>query len=498
MLRSLLLLIITGCGQLAAIGFLPGTGFDTEFRLQDSLAYYHNFQDDQHWYGADQWAVRFDLSSYYGSVPVSFTAAGVWIYLPNPSGESDLTINLYQPEVNQPDLQASLGEVNIPALALTQGWNQFLLPQNLTEDTLWVVIDYPTAADGQFMSASALGGTHSFYGVNGFFYGMSSNNYSSEFLVCLNGLFSFEGTDVEISSFVINGDMDPGNPVYPAIEVLNSSQFYADSIEVLYRITTPLETIIDTIPLPTPNQALTAGESCLLVLDEEEHIFQLYPNPAQYTFRATVSCNDDDFSYNNVKTISHDIYLHTVQPLLIENFFRSYDQSVAAILAAQGMMPESEYYLLNCFPDVADAGYYSGAAWERFTYYGLNGYPATVLQGVNRILGYDPNSYEDTLLELADQALNESDTYINGDSLYLLLDEGTGIVTAGLTLFNEDTYLFAGAADNTLLYIALVEDSIEINGQEVGDVILRMLSEFDNLAVPYDSLTTVIFQFQPS
>lgn len=498
MFKSLLTLIIVGCGQLAALGYLPGSGHDTGFRLQDSLAFYHDFQDDQHWYGADQWAVRFDLSSFYGGMPVSFTAAGVWIYLPNPAGESDLTVNLYQPGVHQPDLQESLGEINIPAIALTPGWNQFLLPQNLTEDTLWVVIDYPTAEDGQFISASAVGGIHSFYGINGFFYGMSAANYTSEFLVCLNGLFSFDGTDVEINSFVINGDISPGNPVYPTIEVLNSSQFYADSIEVLYRISTPQETIIDTIPLPTPNQALTPGESCLLVLDEEEYIFQLYPNPAQYSFRATVRCNDDEFSYNNVETILHDIFLYGQQPVLIENFIRSYDQSAAAILAAQSLLPESEYFLMNCFPDVSDVGYYTGTAWERFNYYGLNGYPATVIHGLSRILGYDPDSYDDTLFDLADQVLNESVTYISGDSLYLLLDEGTGIVSADLTLFNEDTYLFAGTADNTVLYISLAEDSIDISGQTAGAVILEILHESDNLSVPYDSLTTVTFQFQPA
>ena len=193
--------------MLNAIDHHIATGENVGHSVRDTLVYYHTNTDDQHWFGSDSWAVKFEFNEFYAGIDsLLFEAEGANIFIPGNSGTDPLTVRLCRDSFGQPltDPDSLLFSQTIQSSEIQyQTWNYFQFPNTIidtTESILWLVVDYPTNSTEQFISASAIGGLQSYFLDNGYYYNMFSISYDSEFLFSLHGRFLTEGTDLDLVS----------------------------------------------------------------------------------------------------------------------------------------------------------------------------------------------------------------------------------------------------------------------------------------------------------
>ena len=68
--------------MLNSINYFSASGQNVTI-CRDSLVYYHTNTDDQHWYGTDSWAVKFDFNNYFSGIDsLEFQAEGARVYIP--------------------------------------------------------------------------------------------------------------------------------------------------------------------------------------------------------------------------------------------------------------------------------------------------------------------------------------------------------------------------------------------------------------------------------
>lgn len=496
MKQVLIVLVCLCCTVLYAIEFYPASGKNVYPRMQDSLAYYHNNTVDQLWYGTNSWAVQYDFNSYFAGFPINFSAQGVLIYIPSESNLNPLTVKLCKHNVNQPNLDSIYVEQTLSAAEVVSGWNEFIFPESYTDDIFWLIFDYTTNTTSQFIAASAVDGTHSFYEDEGYYYGMSANGFEAEFLVSLMGEFIIDEIDIELISFEINGEVGFSQQIYPIFTVKNNSEQVIDSIFVVYNRTNPIETITDTIPLPTPSYALDPNEEFVFDLTGDTlYSYTTLGNPSQYSFRANVRCASDSFAYNNYKELEFENFTIPHTKILVENAVMSYDNSTYEIWDIQAnSLSQDSCEVLNYFPDPSDA-YYNSDSCDRFHYYDLNGFPATMVGGNRKILGYFPGCYADTLNSFYDSYFENERTYMFFDSTHSTHDIVTNDVSIEITLNNDSTYVFYNYLNNSTFYAAIVEDSLEIRENVCGSVLLEIISEYSNLELSYHTKCTYDIDF---
>ncbi|NQV19684.1 MAG: T9SS type A sorting domain-containing protein [Armatimonadetes bacterium] len=469
---------------LTAIDFVPGTGKSVQENLRDTTeVYYHTNTDDQHWYGSDSWAVLFDFNNYFPSIDsLYFEADGALVYIPNDNSANDLTIKLYDNDYNQPG-NLILSQTISPV----SGWNEISF-NDTPRDTVWLVIDYETNPTNQFISASSNDGTHSYYwdpnfGPDGFYRNMAETGFQSEFLFSLKGQFLIDGIDIELVDFELINNPDIPENYYPNFTVKNNSAQTVDNAYLLVEIGSPVYSVEDSISL----SSLPSNEEVTFdFYGNDEHLYELLSNPSQYSVNADLNCEDDVFIPNN--QISYDFNTFTIRldKILIENFVQLNDINCENIwLDEQIVLDLDSCEVINYFPEIPDIPFYHPDSYERFNDYNLFGLPTTIIYGEKKILGYNQNSFADTLSLYYLNMLDNYKTFISLQDVSGGFNPVTHDAYVCINLRNENASIFQNYLGDCKMYVALTENNLETRTDIFGSVLLDVITEVSDLQLNY-------------
>ena len=464
---------------LTAIDFVPGTGKSVPENLRDTEVYYHTNTDDQHWYGSDSWAVLFDFNNYFPSIDsLLFEATGALVYIPNDYSANDLTIKLYENDYNQPGYLI-LSETFSPVF----GWNEISF-NDAPRDTVWLVIDYETNSLNQFISASSNDGTHSYFwdpnfGPDGFYRNMAETGFQSEFLFSLKGQFLIDDIDIELVDFELINNPDIPENYYPIFTVKNNSEQTVDNAYLLVGIGSPVYTIEDSISLSSlPSDEEVAFD----FYGDDEHLYELLSYPSQYSVNADLNCEDDVFEPNN--QISYDFNTFTIRldKILIENFVQLNDINCENIwLDEQLVLDLDSCEVINYFPEITDIPFYHPDSYERFNDYNLFGLPTLIIHGEKKILGYNQNSFTDSLSFYFQEILGNYKTFISLENVSGGFNPETHDAYVIISLRNEESHIFLNYLDNCKMYVALTENNLETRTDIFDSVLLDVIAEISEL-----------------
>ena len=464
---------------LTAIDFVTGTGKSVLENLRDTEAYYHTNTDDQHWYGSDSWAVLFDFNNYFPSIDsLLFEATGALVYIPNEIGADSLTIKLCENDYNQPGTS-----VYSQTISPVFGWNEISF-STAPRDTVWLVIDYETNSLNQFISASSNDGTHSYYwdpnfGPAGFYRNMAETGFQSEFLFSLEGQFLIDGIDIELIDFDLTNNPEIPENYYPIFTVKNNSEQAVDNAYLLLEIGSPVYTIEDSISLSSlpPNQEVT-----FTYFEDPEHLYELLSNPSQYSVNAELNCEQDVFEPNNQISYDFDTFTIRLDKILIENFVQLNDVNCENIwLDEQLVLDLDSCEVINYFPEIPDIPFYHPDSYERFNDYNLFGLPTLIIYGEKKILGYNQNSFADTLSFYYLNLLDNDKTFISLENVSGGINPETHDAYVCISLRNEETFIFQNYLDNCKMYVALTENNLETRADIFGSVLLDVFAEISDL-----------------
>ncbi|MBW6515953.1 MAG: T9SS type A sorting domain-containing protein [Candidatus Cloacimonetes bacterium] len=426
---------------------------------RQTTIYYHNNSLDQLWYGTNRWAVKFDLRT-IASVD-SFTVETVSTYFPQAGNNYNILI--YQDSIQPLDsLAVSINDISISA----QGWNNFHIPTNfqVTGDIFWLVIEYDTNATSRYMAASATGGEHSYFWVPpddpipGYFANMAETNIVSELLISISGTMHFDGNDLELLSFDLTGNLNPGATVFPEFRVKNNS---SSTVDDLVGINIQLHNPDPEMPswnITYPLQLnLAAGADTLVTVTEPVYSYRLPGNHAQFNLQAELQYDGDLYPNNNLISYSFNIFPNNRDKYLIENFIRSDHQASMNIINDQQTLAADSLFFLNYFFHPDDQPYYSPDAALQKDYYRLSGYPFTVIEGKSNIAGYSAE-YSDLVLDiLADNFPKKTFISALSESVENTIDPNDLVIQVRFDMRNDSTFIFADNLANLKLFIALVE-----------------------------------------
>lgn len=451
----LVAVMLTAILSLSGVAFFPGSGMDISAGFEQHRErdfYYHRNTDDQHWYGTNKWAVRFDFDAVYPSYSSSeFEISKVRVYFPMlPASAVPVTVEIFTDSGNAPNTLLTSASANI-----TTNWMEFTLPQTQTVSLAWVVVTCATSAVGPYMSASIGGGTHSFYWNTNtpteYFQNMLTAGYSSEFLISVVGRFELSGTDLELFAFDLMPEVIPGAIVTPEFTIYNNSavEVLLPHITLAVNSPNPAYAVQDTIAI---YQTLPPySELTILHTSPEMQAYQIQlPDfPTQIKIRAVLKSEHDlaDTLFNNTITKYYSAFDNPLPVRLVENFIR-YD-AAQNLLAIQDGLVDADAEVINYFPMVADT-YYASGATQRFNWYGFTGYPMTVVGGDDRIAGFILADYADRFDAALDD-LGSQRTFIVETRADLGLTSPYNFLQISLALRNPQSYVFIGGADPSLV-----------------------------------------------
>ena len=455
--------------MLNAVDYHIATGENVRPSERDTLVYYHTNTDDQHWFGSDSWAVKFEFNEFYAGIDsLVFEAEGANIFIPGSSGTDPITVKLCRDSFGQPltDPDSLLFIQTIQASEIQyQAWNYFQFPNTIIDTTksiLWLVVDYPTNSTDQFISASAVGGLQSYFVNDGYYYNMFSISYNSEFLFSLQGRFLTEGTDLDLISIEWEGDFLSGNIIYPKFTIKNNSnisvsgsyitpllEYPLDEIDLVY---TADSTICRQIDLPelNPNE--------IYVIDVSDSLmYRLNNRASQYQFEAELVCETDSLTQNNTFEDEFQIYDEQSENIMIENAVQLNSVNSNNIWSEQASILDSDNCIsVNYFADFSDAPFYNDDSNIRFHYYDLLGFPATIVGGNEKLLGYN-SGYSAQLTEFYNSALSDYNTFIANATFYAYYDEQEN-VGFSYELTKSGTILFDEFINDLTMRIGVIEN----------------------------------------
>jgi len=493
--KVLIVVFITCISLLNSIDYFSASGQNVTV-YRDSLVYYHTNTDDQHWYGTDSWAVKFDFNNYFSGIDfLEFQAEGARVYIPGQQSSDSMMVILCKNDFNQPDLtpEGILYQHEIQPDAMNfQDWNDIDFSQTFTDTIFWLVVDYTTNSSTQFISASAVDGSHSYFLDNGYYYNMLANSFESEFLFSLEGRFITDGTDLDLITLSWVGDMVPAGEISPIFIVRNNSSetvhnayinidliYPEEEIELTYIST---GSVCDSILLPAipPDQTIEYDVSDSLV-------YQLFERPAQYEVDVELVCVSDSLTQNNSYNDQFNLFIYD-KKVFIENAVKANDVNSENVWNDQSVIlhPDSSL-VLNYFANFPDEPFFNPYSLERFHYYDLMGFPATILNGTNKILGYS-SGYSDEFSSIYNQELDEGKTFVESDTSYASYNE-YGDVEFVVQFEYAQTPLFADFIAGLTFYTAIMENVSGIQGLPSDidiQAMLYMANEATGLLMNYE------------
>ncbi|MCF7858756.1 MAG: T9SS type A sorting domain-containing protein [Candidatus Cloacimonetes bacterium] len=477
--KIFLILMLVGFSVLSSVEYNEGTGKNIKPAVRDSLFYYHTNSDDQHWYGSSSWAVKFEFNEYYaGMDSLTFSVDGAYIYLPGTNGSDPMEIRLCQDSYNQPltEPEDVLFSQSVAAADLQyQDWNFIPFSQSFTDTTLWLLVDYPTNQTNQFISASNCGGSQSYIPIDGYYYSMYSMSYNSEFLFSISGSFQTEGTDLDLISVEWEGDISPGSSIHPKFTIKNNSNYQVSNSYIIIQLEDPTEiydlfysadsTVCSRIYLPTINSNETK-----IIATSDSLVYYLPDRSAQFRAVAELFCETDSLTQNNICEDEFNVYNETLENVMLENAVQLDDQNSNNVwLAQDSILDTSNSIVINYFADFNNQPFYTEDSYLRYSFYDLMGFPTTIFNGDDRILGYTSN-YNSELEELYNSAFSNPNTFIQSDSLFAYTNEQNN-VSFHYLLNSSGTLLFEDFINELTVFVGIIENVIDEPGIPSGFVI---------------------------
>jgi hypothetical protein len=459
-----LILILTAL-QLTAIDFYQVPPTRVESAKQQDI-YFHNNLHQQNYYGSDSWAVKFDFTTLYPQVgTLNFSVEAAKFYCPVEDSFDDVTLKLCTDLAGQPDNVLQTYDIS-PQF----GWNEVEF-STVTDSLFWIVMDYPTNLTTQFMATSAVDGQHSYfwdeeYGDEGYYRNMGELGFSSELMVNLVGEFQIEGIDLELAEFHFLQNEE--NEYYPWLKILNNSGIQADFVYMKLDIASPISTIKDSLEL----QPILAEGALIFDGLENSLTYELEDDPSQYEITARVGTVGELITDNNVLADYFDNFDIELPSRLIENGVNIGDLS-QEVWNVQSELEANELQVINYFADADDQPFYNEAALQRFNYYALTGFPVTMVNGENRIVGFNQNIYADSLLTLLE--LPYQNTFIQENNFSAAYLPNMEEIFIEIELENPGLHVFNSTLLNTDLWIGVTQDSISSAPDVFGSLLVDIL-----------------------
>jgi hypothetical protein len=489
----ILLLMLSTFIILNAINFIEGPHkqvLKKNNTRTTTIAWHHGI-DDQHWYGTNQWAVRFQYNAILGTADsVYFTPSIARIYLPELT--PSIHVLLCADEANFPSssiILANGSAVNVQGLT-----DITLLPVNtslypLGRKVAWLVVTMPTAATGPYVAAENTGGQNSYFwndtpGIDPYYQSMASLGYSSEFLFSLVGEYTYfdHSYELELQSFKLAGNPAPDSILTPIFTIRNASSNTISKAKLLFQLTSAFSgaSVVDSVNLPIllPNAVLTVNAS-------ESDIIRritLLSDPCQYSYIATLQsgyADTLDYAINNTISGSFDTFNTSMQKFLIENFLHNSLSVHMLINNEEENISGSHGEIINYYPETSDL-LYNSDAYSRYLYYRNIGYPEIIMNGTHRIHGF-LNDFENQYIAHADSLSQKDKTFIRELQIQQPYIDNNR-VNFELTFENADTYIFDDYLARCRLYIALVE-TISASFNYPDNIFVGFFATDDSLAI---------------
>jgi len=484
-----IILLVLMFSSLGAINYWPAHGSVVSPAIEDSILYYHTNTDDQHWYGSDSWAVKFDISAFETGYNY-FDAEGVMIYIPNYQSSGNLEIRVCKNDVNQPLLTPDsllFTSTLQPANMVFGDWNIIDFGETITETVFWLIVDYPTNSTDQFIAASASSGLNSYYFDDGYYQNMYASSFESEFLFSIYGSFDIGNLEVDLDlvDFHWNGDFTLGEEIWPVYTILNvSDSTTATNVYIdlnlnspegpLQLFSYPSGALQDSILLPNilPNEMQTFDFT-------DQFYYTLIPEGSQYNFSTTVQCTLDVISFNNSHNSMFELFTDRQSTILVENALSMDDPNSNNLLQVQSDLLENENIeVINYYSHYTQIPFYCEDSYFRFNYYSLTGNPASMINGNRKIVGYMPSQYPELFQDYFDEANLSDSTFISSSTMTGTYDQN-GVISVYYSLSNDSNNVFQSFLNNCSVYVGFVEDVVDY-GSLPSDVIvpiLRLLGE---------------------
>lgn len=441
-------LMILLCTALTAITGVPGSGTNVADNADRDFHFaYHTGADDYRFYGTDTWAVRFNFASAYADADTCrFTIRSAQLWLPQ-VGDS-VRVELFSDVMGLPGQR--LARKSAP---VTQNLMTLTFDDEVTAEVAWMIVYYTTHFANRFVSASAGGGTRSFYlntnATTPYFQSFANAGFAAELLFGVTGDFQISGVDLQLQDFGFTGMIEPRQAVYPSFSVYNHSSLPLSDARVNILITSPLTsyTISDQINI----QETIAPFSQYTWTDQSigyaEHRYELAEAPMQFKARAVLSSSTigNDLAGNNTITKYFYSFSDAMPVKLVENFFRH--NFAAGILGIQDQYLIPGFDQLTYFPVLSDS-LGNQAAMTRFNWYRFNSTPITAVNGTQRVNGYTtayPQMFQTALQGAGADRSFISSAECRFDTL------GPDAVNASITISNAGTHLFTNPAEYNLM-----------------------------------------------
>jgi len=404
---------------------------------------YHNSTNDYNLYGANKWAVRFNFrSAYPGMAQVAFNVRGARLWFPNVG--DNVTVELYSDLASQPG--SVISATTVPVLT-----NQIdvLFDSISTHETVWLVVTYATNMHNRFVAASAGGGANSYYmnqiGDQSYLSSLGVSGFNCELLFGVLGDFVLSEADLQLTSFDLQGNLNPGGRAYPAFTVYNHSDIPVDSAHLRVQMSKPGYPIYDTHEIII-EQVIEARSSYEY---SPEGFFILLPEqPSQVRLDVLLLSEfteNDTLLTNNSVSKTYNIFNAPMPVKVVENFLR--DSENAAIANLQEPFLQQDIHVLHYYPMLSDSLSNLGSI-QRFNWYGFNSIPRTVGNGHKRITGLTPG-YEASFADLIQNIANDK-SFISQSSCRLDSIPQSENVNLSIFLTNQNTSMYSGVGQSLM------------------------------------------------
>lgn len=386
-----MIVFLMAISWLCAIAHLPGSGRSIQASSRDYHLAYHNSVDELHFYGSNTWAVRFDFANYFypNLQDLDFTINSLKLWFPQ-QGDS-VSVKLMSDGEGQPVLP------EIASFKVPVDDNNLVipLPEPITLQKMWMLVQYDTFFNGPFVSASSGGGTHSYYLNTSlgtpFFQSLAQAGFNAELLFGVSGEFVLL-QDLALVDIDFVGGYKPRETVYPRFVIHNHSDQYINGLNLNLSLSFPISSL-NVNRIIALNQAIPPYADFVWDQDQDGFFQQgitIPEEPMQARLRGSIlpQTNQDSYAPNN--SLDKYVYSFTDEPPihLVENFFR--DSNASSILNLEAdILADAHYediHVLNYFPVLADS-LSSTAAMNHFSWYGFNTLPRVVFGGEKRIIG---------------------------------------------------------------------------------------------------------------
>lgn len=398
---------------------------------------HHNSTNDYNIYGANRWAVRFNLQSAYpGVAQVSFNVQGARLWFPYPGDSA--TVELYTDFSSQPGTLVSSKTVNIDANQI-----DILFDASTNLNSAWLVVNYTTNMNNRYVAASAGGGSNSYFlnqiGENSYLSSLAAAGFNCELLFGLLGEFVLTEPDLELVDFDLLGDVSPGARVSPTFTLYNHSDIQVNNAEVSLVLNKPGFPAYDALSIPIPESIPPRTQ---WEFSPMEIFFDLPEEATQIRLEAHVQsefAENDTLLINNSKVRTINLFTDPMPVMLVENFLR--ESETAPLASLQEPLLAEGIHVLQHYPVLTDPNA-NLAAIRRFNWYGFNSIPRTVGNGYSRITGLN-QSYAQNFEYLID-TISTDRSFITNSSCRLDSIPDSENVNLTITLENQNTAMYSG------------------------------------------------------